>query len=176
MLFLLVTYANWFYTISHHLRPGFDFHKLFLEYQLPHYWSQRHRQHAIGALATSYVIQIGNLRVIWTTEYNSKFKYKYSNLRLKHYLHYKVKWKETNKSFNTCYFGLRILYMQSLLQLYNILDWIFFIMMSQTLIKYHSTPSFTITENHEKCVHPPTSKEWRNYWMASIAFSIGYYY
>ena len=34
MSFLLVTYANWFYTIPYHLRQGFDFHKQFLEYQL----------------------------------------------------------------------------------------------------------------------------------------------
>ena len=140
MSFLLVTYANWFYAILYHLRQGFDFHKQFLEYQLPHHWSQRHRQHAIGDLETSYVIQMGNLNIIWTIEYNSKFKYKHSNLRLKRYLHYKVKWKGTNKSFNTCYLGLRIPYMQSFLQLYKILDLIFFIVMSRTLIKYHPTP------------------------------------
>ena len=140
MSFLLVTYANWFYTILYHLGQGFDFHKQFLEYQLPHHWSQRHRQHAIGDLEMSYVIHIGNLNIIWTIEYNSKFKYKHSNLRLKHYLHYKVKWKGTNKSFNTCYLGLRIPYMKSFLQLYKIFDWIFFIVMSRTLIKYHPTP------------------------------------
>ena len=140
MSFLLVTCANWFYTILYHLRQGFDFHKQFLEYQLPHHWSQRHRQHAIGALEMSYVIHIGNLNIIWTIEYNSKFKYKHSNLRLKHYLHYKVKWKGTNKSFNSCYLGLHIPYMQSFLELYKIFDWIFFIVMSRTLIKYHPTP------------------------------------
>ena len=140
MSFLLVTYANWFYTILYHLRQGFDFHKQFLEYQLPHHWSQRHWQHAIGALETSYVIQIGNLNIIWTIEYNSKFKYKHSNLRIKHHLHYKVKLKGTNKSFNTCYLGLPFPYMQSFLQLYKILDWFSFIVMSQTLIKYQPTP------------------------------------
>ena len=140
MSFLFVTYANWFYTTLYHLRQGFGFHKQLLEYQLPYHWSQHHRQHAIWALEASYVIQIANLNIIWTIEYNSKFKYKHSNLRLKHYLHYKVKWKGTNKSFNSCYLGLHIPYMQSFLQLYKILDWIFFIVMSRTLIKYHPTP------------------------------------
>ena len=56
---------------------------------------------------------------IRTFEYNSKFKYKYSNLRLKHYLHYKVRLKGTNKSYKTCYFGLRIPYMQSFLKSYK---------------------------------------------------------
>ena len=140
MSFLLVTYANWFYTILYHLRQGFDFHKQFLEYQLPHHWSQRHRQHAIGDLETSYVIQMGNLNIIWTIEYNSKFKYKHSNLRLKRYLHYKVKWKGTNKSFNTCYLGLRFHICNLFFNYTKYLIEFFFIVMLRTLIKYHPTP------------------------------------
>ena len=38
---------------------------------------------------------------------------------------------------------------------------LFFTVTSQTLIKYH--PPFTITENHEKCVDPPTPRATRNY-------------
>ena len=35
----------------------------------------------------------------------------------------------------------------------------FFTVTSRTLIKYHHPPpSFTITENHEKCVEPPTPR------------------
>ena len=61
-----------------------------------------------------------HLNIIGTFEYNSKFKYKRSNLRLKHYLHYKVRWKGTNKSYRTCYyFGLRIPHMRSFLWLYK---------------------------------------------------------
>ena len=48
-------------------------------------------------------------------EYNSKFKYTHSNLRVKHYLHYKVRRKGTNKSYKTCYFGLHIPYMHPFL-------------------------------------------------------------
>ena len=43
----------------------------------------------------------------------------HSNLRLMHYLHYKVRGKGTNKSYKTCYFGLRMPYMQSFLWLYK---------------------------------------------------------
>ena len=64
---------------------------------------------------TCHYCQMKVTEYIWTFEYNSKIKYKHSNLRLKHYLHYKVRWKGANKSYKTCYFGLRIPNMQSFL-------------------------------------------------------------
>ena len=66
-------------------------------------------------IPSSFEYKFEHLNIIRTFKYNSKFKYKHSNLRLKHYLYYKVRWKETNKSYKTCYFGLRIPYMQSFL-------------------------------------------------------------
>ena len=51
----------------------------------------------------------------FSTMYQQQKKRKHSNLRLKHYLHYKVRWKGTYKSYKTCYFGLSIPNMQSFL-------------------------------------------------------------
>ena len=73
------------------------------------------QEHVLKHIPSTFEYKFGYLNIIRTFEYNSKFKYKHSNLRLKHYLHYKVGWKGTNKSYKTCYFGLRIPYMQSFL-------------------------------------------------------------
>ena len=66
-------------------------------------------------IPSTFEYKFKHLNIIGTFKYSSKFKYKHSNLRLKHYLHYKVRWKRTNKSYKTCYFGLRIPHTQSFL-------------------------------------------------------------
>ena len=110
-----------------------------------------------------------NIRIyIRIFEYNSKFKYKHSNLRLKHYLHYKVSWKGTNKSYKTCYFGLHIPRMQSFLKLYksNSLNVFYhdvtdFNQVPPTLLIYHHGES-------RKMCRLITPRAWRNYWITPI--------
>ena len=67
------------------------------------------------SISSTFEYKSEHLNRIRTFEYNSKFKYKHWNLRLKHYLYYKVRREGTNKSYKICYFGLRIPYMQSFL-------------------------------------------------------------
>ena len=78
-------------------------------------WRRHFSRECTKNIPSTFEYNFEHLNIIRTFEYNSKLKYKHFNLRLKHYLYCKVRWKGTNKSYKTCYFGLRISCMQSFL-------------------------------------------------------------
>ena len=87
----------------------------------------------------------------WTFEYNSKFKYKHSNLRLKHYLHYKVRWKRTNKPIKHATLDFAFHICNLFFNYTKILHWIFFTVTSRTLIKYQPPLIYHHGESRKMC-------------------------